>query len=504
MSETVITNPTYMEHIRHFFEEEDLEHMAEEAIDLSTYPKLKDRSPSVYLQTIPQDNGDPPKMPPPRLNRPWSAERTQTFRNWINNRHPFGKAVPQQPQTGDVSRIRKDASELDNEEEKDNLNKLKKAFQELMDRDLDDPTSYFALAGVHWYPAPSRCLHGEDRYNPWHRAYLIQFENALRTVEGCEDVTLPYWDITKKPPDFLFAPPFDSYKLPKEVHPEYPAGYSTIRYDAQKIFNNVHSSLENIPDMIKCAMEQPLWSDFHSRTTDCGIESAHNAGHPACGESMAHADVAAFDPIFWFFHANWDRLWWEWQQIMSATTFWTVRSTITGSTLFLDDPVFNKLEPFELDAGQTIDLSSLDVGYAPPAGTSPLEASSPSVAHANFGSFVASGGMRVNPSPLVSVRLKDIERLAIPGSFRAILIANGQPIARRTFFQSTEARACENCRKNSKINLDFMVEFTKLSGSDLTVEIEALNPKRSVGSRVPLQAVGNPTLNVRMLLQEGQ
>lgn len=30
----------------------------------------------------------------------------------------------------------------------------------------------------------------------WHRAYVLRLENALRSIEGCEHVTLPYWDET--------------------------------------------------------------------------------------------------------------------------------------------------------------------------------------------------------------------------------------------------------------------------------------------------------------------
>jgi tyrosinase len=28
----------------------------------------------------------------------------------------------------------------------------------------------------------------------WHRAYLLRLENALRSIPGCQDVTLPFWD----------------------------------------------------------------------------------------------------------------------------------------------------------------------------------------------------------------------------------------------------------------------------------------------------------------------
>lgn len=38
------------------------------------------------------------------------------------------------------------------------------------------------------------CNRGNVLFPTWHRAYLWRLENALRTVEGCEDVTLPFWD----------------------------------------------------------------------------------------------------------------------------------------------------------------------------------------------------------------------------------------------------------------------------------------------------------------------
>ena len=65
-----------------------------------------------------------------------------------------------------------------------------------MAKDPSDPNSYFVQAGHHWLPAPLYCLHHVPGYNPWHRAYMLSFENALRSVPECGDVTLPYWDIT--------------------------------------------------------------------------------------------------------------------------------------------------------------------------------------------------------------------------------------------------------------------------------------------------------------------
>jgi hypothetical protein len=108
-------------------------------------------------------------------------------------------------------RLRKNVTSLTAPE----IDLLRTAFTEIMGRAPDDPVGYFAIAGGHGLPH-SWCLHHEDRFQPWHRVYLKIFEDALRSVLGCQDVTLPYWDITTPLPDLLQQPPFASYTLPQD------------------------------------------------------------------------------------------------------------------------------------------------------------------------------------------------------------------------------------------------------------------------------------------------
>ncbi len=487
MTDTVIEHPTYMADIRHFFDDIDLEHMHRRGLDLSTYQTLKSRSTDVYFQTRP-----PTANMPPDSERKWSHERSRSFENWVRDGHPFGDPRPVAPQSGSTTRVRKDASTLNTDE----LQQLSRAFEGLMNRQPSDPTSYFSLASLHWYPIPFLCKHHEDRYNPWHRAYLVEFEDALRTVEGCEQVTLPYWDITKPPPPFLFSEPFRDYQLPLDIHEDYRSGYTTIRHSREDIATNVQR--EGIPGNIRHAMARPVWSDFASYHGG-GIEAAHDAGHGACGATLSVPDAAAFDPLFWFFHANWDRLWWEWQQAMRATTVWSFRSTITGSTLFLEPPL-NGLSPFTLTTDAVVDLTALGIGYTLPAAEGP--SATPTLDRARFGSRSVATGLRVGRGRLVSVRLKGVNRLAIPGSFRAILRAEGQELARRTFFQPTVPAECANCRRNSHIDLTFTAGIDDVLGTELKVDIELVVPDRAIGSRMSLSAVGDPSLNVRLLLSD--
>lgn len=59
----------------------------------------------------------------------------------------------------------------------------------------DHPNSLFTLGGYHGVPG-GYCNHGNVLFPTWHRAYLLKVENALRSIPGCEAVTLPYWDET--------------------------------------------------------------------------------------------------------------------------------------------------------------------------------------------------------------------------------------------------------------------------------------------------------------------
>src|SRR5262249_3068900 len=40
------------------------------------------------------------------------------------------------------------------------------------------------------------CNHGNVLFPTWHRVYLVKLEEAMRSIKGCENVTLPYWDET--------------------------------------------------------------------------------------------------------------------------------------------------------------------------------------------------------------------------------------------------------------------------------------------------------------------
>src|SRR5262245_34028688 len=72
------------------------------------------------------------------------------------------------------------------------LAKLRFAMRELyaLNKWSEDSRSYNNLALIH----QNHCQHGWERFLPWHRIYLYEFEQALQ--DHCPDVTMPYWDWT--------------------------------------------------------------------------------------------------------------------------------------------------------------------------------------------------------------------------------------------------------------------------------------------------------------------
>lgn len=492
-TEQPVQDPTWMKDIRFFFDEEDKQHMQELGIDLRTYDGVKSQATSIYFKTQPPT----PSMPPPP-KAPWSQARSDTFKNWIVNGYPFGTAVPQPlgfkaaTEATAATRVRKDIRTLSQGE----IDTLKKAWNGILGLGIDDPNSYFAQAAIHWLPPPTYCLHHESRYNPWHRSYVQSFEDALRSIPGCSDVTLPYWDITTPVPDLLFQPPFDKYTLPKDIGGSYKKGYVTQRFPAAQIEANL--SDYGVAADIEAALGASAWEDFNGARGPVGytgIMGAHDSGHVSCGNTMAAQDVAAYDPIFWFFHANWDRLWWKWQVDKQATTLPGFISTLTGAKDWLLTPPFNALPPFKETSDKTIDLvAQYDADYAPPP-----EDKQPLSLVRTFGSVPAAAFRRIH-SNRASVRVKGIDRLSIPGSFTVHLKADGATIARRAIFQAMQPRSCSACVKQGLANIDLTVDVDQILGKRLSVALELADPDRNVAF-FPLSSAGNPTINVRLLLE---
>ncbi len=190
-------------------------------------------------------------------------------------------------------RIRQSVRELQDRYDKGDkapLENLMKAWAGIKALPTDDPNSFFTLGGYHGEPFRGAgwgnstywggyCNHGNVLFPTWHRVYLFKIEEALQSIEGCEEVMMPYWDETSDesvnkgipwaltdeffPRDSKNPNPLRSFVFPVNIqdningdNPNYskPAGYETVRYplsglvgtDADRQATEAHNA--NFPD----------------------------------------------------------------------------------------------------------------------------------------------------------------------------------------------------------------------------------------------------------------
>lgn len=109
-----------------------------------------------------------------------------------------------------MPRVRRSLTELQAEYENGNkkpLEDLMRAWKGIKELPPDDPHSFFVIGGYHGEPFRGAgwgigenlfwggyCHHGNVLFPVWHRAYLYALEEALRSIPGCEEVTIPFWD----------------------------------------------------------------------------------------------------------------------------------------------------------------------------------------------------------------------------------------------------------------------------------------------------------------------
>lgn len=134
--------------------------------------------------------------------------------------------------------------------------------------------------------------HGGSNFLPWHREYLIRFEDRLRLFNPL--VTIPYWDWANDP-------------LPAELS------------DPQDLVNwgiTRNNPIGPMPSQtqVNNTMAQTTWDDFRSI-----LESIHGMPHISIGGQMGGASSPS-DPIFWLHHGFIDKIWADWQKLNPTKT----------------------------------------------------------------------------------------------------------------------------------------------------------------------------------------
>lgn len=199
-----------------------------------------------------------------------------------------------------------------------------------------------------------QCQHQTWFFTPWHRGYLLALEAQVRAdviaLGGPKTWALPYWDYfgdTKQYKQYRIPPAFTQPKMPDgTVNPLYvaarygPDNSGTDIYVPTPQANKDIPHVPPYPAVTQDSMCNPVFEGdettpefggpntttvgcfWHGGGTSGLLESnphnlVHNyVGGPNSEGLMGDPGLAALDPIFYLHHANIDRMWAGWNDVL--------------------------------------------------------------------------------------------------------------------------------------------------------------------------------------------
>lgn len=136
-------------------------------------------------------------------------------------------------------------------------------------------------------------MHGNPRFLPWHRIYLLRLEELLMSVDPT--VCIPYWKSSEE-----------------QAFPSWLLGFTpTVNLmGGPHLVTRTIGAFANLPDAgdVATVMASGTYNSFAA-----GLEGIHNSGHVWVGGTMQSVVTAPADPVFWMHHCEIDRIWAEWQ-----------------------------------------------------------------------------------------------------------------------------------------------------------------------------------------------
>lgn len=230
-----------------------------------------------------------------------------------------------------------------------------------------------------------------DMFLPWHRMYLLAFEQVVRAVLADDDFDLPYWDYTRS----------GNRSLPLQFRS--PAASPVGALFRQN--RNAGAVRINAGDpMDKGSFGDPFGrgvleiSDYGGETGFCQSldSSVHGNVHVGIGDrsNMGAVATAAGDPIFWLHHCNIDRLWAAWNKNGGKNTFGSAKFAFAGP-----EPAGKALEWEAASVGETQVLGYQydDLPTVPPKPVSGSTSGAPprTIAASTAGVEIGSQGVRI-------------------------------------------------------------------------------------------------------------
>ncbi|MBL8297224.1 MAG: tyrosinase family protein [Rhodanobacteraceae bacterium] len=173
------------------------------------------------------------------------------------------------------------------------------------------PSPHKDLALAMWNTCQAHSGQNENLFLPWHRMFVLAFENIVRAVSQRNDFTLPYWNYSVSGPTHGVLP--DQFRMKDD--PVFGPLYVAERNSLANAGKPIDQGQPNNPLGLQ-ALNQPQYSPSGALQGFClALDSGlHGNVHVLTGntQNMGAVPWAARDPIFWLHHCNIDRLWASW------------------------------------------------------------------------------------------------------------------------------------------------------------------------------------------------
>jgi hypothetical protein len=175
----------------------------------------------------------------------------------------------------------------------------------------NDPNGYQFWASLHDSfneSIHSGCAHFSEKFFPWHRRYLYDFEQLLQKTDPpvTSQVMIPYWDWSQPPTGNHFPKAFENSASPLFIRR---LNRTPPPWDANDIHDLIQEQDWNVfagkPDPSNSFGQNPGSIEF----------GPHNTLHTNISRAMSDPNTAVQDPIFWSFHAGIDLVWSRWQRL---------------------------------------------------------------------------------------------------------------------------------------------------------------------------------------------
>jgi tyrosinase len=143
-----------------------------------------------------------------------------------------------------------------------------------------------------------------DLFLPWHRAYLVFFDNAARDQNP--DAVQPWWDWTSDTSQQNGLP--GAYTVGGPALESGPVPAMDGQPERRTTRNPSDPTGLPTADDVEAVLELTDFRDFSNQ-----LQDLHDGVHGWVGGDMGSIATSAFDPVFWAHHAMVDRIWYLWQ-----------------------------------------------------------------------------------------------------------------------------------------------------------------------------------------------